>query len=147
MINGQVYLYTHLIPVIMTSPISKKLLVQFLFVIGFQLVLTSIYGQQPAGNEMEAHFINVGQADATLLEFPCGAILIDAGAQDADKALINYLKTFFARRLDLNNTLDLVIISHDHIDHDFALQDVANAFHIKNYIDNGHTPPNSGEPN
>ena len=30
--------------------------------------------------KMIAHFINVGQADATLLEFPCGAILIDAGA-------------------------------------------------------------------
>ena len=30
---------------------------------------------------MRAHYINVGQADATLLEFPYGAILIDAGAQ------------------------------------------------------------------
>jgi len=37
---------------------------------------------QPAGTEMYAHFINVGQADATLLEFPCGAVLVDAGSQD-----------------------------------------------------------------
>lgn len=33
--------------------------------------------------KMVAHFIDVGQADATLLEFPCGAVLIDAGAEDA----------------------------------------------------------------
>jgi beta-lactamase superfamily II metal-dependent hydrolase len=31
---------------------------------------------------MTAHFIDVGQAHAPLLEFPCGALLIDAGTQD-----------------------------------------------------------------
>ena len=31
---------------------------------------------------MKAHFIDVGQANATLLEFKCGVVLIDAGAQD-----------------------------------------------------------------
>jgi len=28
---------------------------------------------------MMAHFIDVGQANATLLEFPCGVVLVDAG--------------------------------------------------------------------
>ena len=31
---------------------------------------------------MTAHFINIGQGQSVLLEFPCGAMLIDAGAQD-----------------------------------------------------------------
>lgn len=90
---------------------------------------------------MKAHFINVGQADAALVEFPCGAILIDAGAENAatQQNLITYIKNFFARRPDLHNTLDLVIISHDHIDHNLALKAVSENFHIKNYIDNGHT--------
>ena len=32
------------------------------------------------GPVMQAHFIEMGQANATLLEFPCGTVLIDAGA-------------------------------------------------------------------
>src|SRR5688572_10419261 len=89
--------------------------------------------------KMTAHFIDVGQADATLLEFPCGAILIDAGAQGAqqEQNLVNYLHSFFGRRTDLNNTLDLVIITHAHLDHNLALDNVASGFTIKRYIDNG----------
>ena len=88
---------------------------------------------------MTAHFINVGQGDATLLEFPCGAVLIDAGGQDEDSEanLINYLRAFFERRTDLNNTIDLVIITHPHIDHNRALREVVNNFTVKKYIDNG----------
>jgi beta-lactamase superfamily II metal-dependent hydrolase len=29
---------------------------------------------------MTAHFINIGQGESVLLEFPCGAMLIDAGS-------------------------------------------------------------------
>jgi beta-lactamase superfamily II metal-dependent hydrolase len=89
--------------------------------------------------KMTAHFINVGQADATLLEFPCGAILIDAGAQDTahENDLIDYLEDFFKRRSDLNKTLDLVIITHAHIDHNLALDEVVKQFKVKRYIDNG----------
>lgn len=88
---------------------------------------------------MYAHYINVGQAAAVLLEFPCGAVLIDAGAQDDNyqKNLIDYLGKFFQRRKDLNNTLALVMVTHPHIDHNRALKEIAQTFHVARYIDDG----------
>jgi beta-lactamase superfamily II metal-dependent hydrolase len=58
---------------------------------------------------MRAHFIDVGQGAATLVEFPCAAILIDTGGEkngefDSTEALMDYLETFFARRADLSQT-------------------------------------------
>lgn len=103
-----------------------------------------------AEEAMHAHFINVGQGDATLLEFPCGAILIDAGAQDAANVdvLVNYLEDFFKRRSDLKNTLNTILITHNHIDHTRALRSVIEKFTVQNYIDNGQLGgPGTGNPN
>lgn len=111
---------------------SRRLVVVLWLVVGTALSYAS-------GPEMRAHFIKVGQADSTLLEFPCGAILIDAGAQDDDFAdgLIDYLTKFFERRTDLNNTLDCIYVTHPHIDHTFALRKVVEKFNVKGYVDNG----------
>ncbi len=98
---------------------------------------------------MFAHYIDMGQADATLLEFPCGAILIDAGAQDDAHVdtLVNYLETFFTARPDLNNTLSSIIITHNHIDHTRALREVVEKFTVERYIDNGQLGgPGTGDP-
>lgn len=93
---------------------------------------------------MFAHFIDVGQGDAALLEFPCGAVMIDAGAQDAGHrdALIRYLQGFFERRADLRQTdprgtLDAVFITHTHVDHNAALEQVVRSFRVGSYVHNG----------
>lgn len=93
----------------------------------------------PAQPTMRAHFINVGQAAMTLLEFPCGAVLIDAGSQGGQytQDAVNYLTRFFAGRPDLNNSLEEVIITHNHTDHTRALKTVAQHFTIKRFFDNG----------
>ena len=44
-----------------------------------------------SGGEVEYHFIDVGQGDATLIRTPEGDILIDAGENSAEEELKNYL--------------------------------------------------------
>jgi len=101
------------------------------------LFVNNVRAQQDS--TMYAHYINVGQAASVLLEFPCGVVLIDAGAQDDiyHKKLINYLTNFFAKRKDLNNTIALIMVTHPHIDHNEVLRDIADKFHVQKYIDDG----------
>lgn len=71
---------------------------------------------------MAAHFINVGQGSAALFEFSCGAVLVDTGGQreaavDWRQRFTEYLNGFFARRTDLQRTLEVVFITHPHPDH------------------------------
>jgi competence protein ComEC len=97
---------------------------------------------------MTFHFIDIGQGDATLLEFPCGAVLIDTGGEqnelfDSNKALLAYLDAFFARRTDLARTLDLLLITHPHIDHNRAALAVLERYKVRGVIDNGADAPHS----
>ena len=96
-------------------------------------------GSTPDNPVMYTHYIKVGQGDATLLEFPCGAILIDAGAQDNThiEKLITYLTGFFSKRSDLNNTLETVFITHNHSDHTNALKEIITNFKVKRLIHDG----------
>ena len=89
---------------------------------------------------MAAHFIEVGQGDATLLEFPCGAILIDAGGQNAatTAGVVSYLNDFFKRRTDLERTLASIIITHNHVDHTRALREIVESkITVERFIENG----------
>src|SRR5262245_59745925 len=89
------------------------------------LLVWSVPLRGQAGPTMTVHFINVGQALSTLVEFPCGAMLIDAGADKPHRnELVTYLTSFFSRRTDLNNTIDLVVITHQHLDHTRSLRSV-----------------------
>lgn len=99
------------------------------------------YGK-PTENEMRAHYINVGQGSAVLLEFSCGAALIDTGGEknddfDSVEALQTYLDGFFARRTDLRKTLDLLLITHAHIDHTRGMPLVLSHYKVLHLVDNG----------
>ena len=99
--------------------------------------------------QMTAHFIDVGQGDATLLEFPCGAVLIDTGGEqtetnapgrvrfDSNEVLTDYLDAFFARRSDLEKRLDFVALTHAHVDHTRGAYDVWQQYDVRNLIYNG----------
>jgi beta-lactamase superfamily II metal-dependent hydrolase len=91
---------------------------------------------------MTVHLLDVGQGLAVLLEFPCGAVLVDTGAEvndafDGKEALRRQLDAFFDRRADLNRTLDLLVITHPHADHVWGVETVISNYRVKNVVDNG----------
>ncbi len=91
---------------------------------------------------LRMHVIDIGQGSATLMEFPCAAVLIDTGGEstahfDSNKALGDYLERFFARRTDLNRTLAAVYITHPHIDHTRGLPLVMKNFTVQHLVTNG----------
>ncbi len=93
---------------------------------------------------MRAHFIDVGQGDATLLEFPCAAILVDTGGEqnadiDSDELLLGYLDRFFTGRPDLRRTLAALVLSHPHADHTHGVRRVLERFSVRGFVDDGIT--------
>ncbi|HMC97453.1 MAG TPA: MBL fold metallo-hydrolase [Flavobacteriales bacterium] len=112
------------------------------------LFLFAQAGIAQVDEDLHVHCIDVGQGAATLLEFPCGAVLIDAGAGDESHAdrLMDYLGNFFAERPDLDSTLALVLITHCHKDHNWVLRRIAESFTVQRYIDD-HFKTGSGKTN
>ena len=111
------------------------------------ILVLSLPASSQQAPQMTLHFIDVGQALSALLEFPCGAMLVDAGNDaEHEDAVTDYLTTFFQRRTDLNQTLDLVLITHNHKDHTSSLRAVVENFTVKRYIDDGFDH-GSGAPN
>lgn len=95
-----------------------------------------------AAQTMRVHFIDVGQGASTLVEFPCAAILIDAGGEtngefNSTTALIDYLDIFFAGRPDLNKTFHSIILTHPHIDHTLGVPAVLSKYRVLNAVTNG----------
>jgi competence protein ComEC len=91
---------------------------------------------------MRLHLLDVGQGSATLLEFPCAAVLVDTGGEknalfDGVAALTRELDAFFVSRPDLEKTLALVIITHPHIDHLRGLPAVLERYRVLNIVDDG----------
>ncbi|MEO9892733.1 MBL fold metallo-hydrolase [Aurantibacter sp.] len=117
----------------------KKGIYKNLIVLIFLILVGQINGQTDG---MKVHVIDIGQGSATLLEFPCGVALIDVGGEDnllykSEDEIKFYLYEFFNRRTDLNNTIDLLVVSHPHIDHTRALINIFKDYKIKNVITNG----------
>lgn len=102
----------------------------------------AFFESKPGEPKMRVHLIDVGQGAATLVEFSCGAILIDTGGEsnrymDSTQNLMTYLQAFFESRPDLDNTLSLVVLTHPHIDHTRGARVVLGELKVNNLITNG----------
>lgn len=67
--------------------------------------------EEAQGAATKIHFINVGQADATLIEQNGEFCLIDAGDVDSAEILLTYLDRMGVERLKL------LVMTHGHLDH------------------------------
>jgi competence protein ComEC len=108
-------------------------------------------GPEPGPNAaMHIHLIDVGQGAATLIEFSCGAVLVDTGGEsnrmfDSEKQLIRYLDRFFKIRPNLHNTLALLVLTHPHIDHTRSAMAVFRRYHVQNVVTDGLMTSSGGE--
>ena len=87
--------------------------------------------EDPA-TQLNVHYINVGQGDATLIQAPNGkTMLIDGGTKDYGDDVVAYLKA-------LNITkLDYVVATHPDADHIGGLIEVVNTFQVGQFINSG----------
>lgn len=75
--------------------------------------------------KLSIHFIDVGQGDAILIQFPSGQnMLIDAGSNAYASTVISYLQRLGVQKLDY------CVGTHPHEDHIGALDDVISAFPV-----------------
>lgn len=68
-------------------------------------------GKEPIDGEMEVHFLDVGQADSTLIICDGYTMLIDTGLADQGTKIQNYLQKLGIDRLDY------LVLTHTDIDH------------------------------
>lgn len=82
-------------------------------------------GSELSPDNLQVHFISVGQGDSELIKLPTGEnVLIDAGDTDCDEYLVNYIKSQGVEEIDT------VIATHPHSDHIGSMQDILENFKV-----------------
>lgn len=81
-----------------------------------------------SGDEVQFHFIDVGQGDAALIRTPQGDILIDAGPNDAEEALKAYLDGLGVK------DIEYAVFTHPHEDHIGGADMVLNNYNVKRVV-------------
>lgn len=96
------------------------------------VIVTS--GRQGIGNdEIEIHFLDVGQGDAALINDGEFEILIDAGVSAEGTKVVQYLSDY------VDGDLDVVVATHEDADHIGGLPAVFDAYTVEEVVDNGRT--------
>ncbi len=83
----------------------------------------------PVTGDLDVHFIDVGQGDATLIMTPEGkAMLIDTGEASAKDDLIAYIQSTGV------STIEYLVLTHPHSDHIGGATAILNAFTVNHVM-------------
>ena len=98
--------------------------------------------------QLKVYFVNVGQADCSLIILPNGkTIMIDAGLDHATIYGDNNFQSWqnITKILSLENitTLDYFVITHNHADHYYYAVNILNGYDVKSVYMSGTTSTNS----
>ena len=89
--------------------------------------VASVSEEEEASDELEVHYIDVGQADSIFIELPNGEdMLIDAGNNDDGDDVVRYISNLGY------SSIDYIVGTHPHEDHIGGMDNVVNSFNIKN---------------
>ncbi|HEX8698444.1 MAG TPA: MBL fold metallo-hydrolase [Myxococcaceae bacterium] len=92
----------------------------------------------PAPRPLTVYFFDVGQGDAALVVSPTGkTVLIDGGPPEAGEHLAARVRQL------VSAPLDLVILTHPHLDHLGSLKDAIQAVGARRYMDPGFDHPSA----
>ncbi|MGZ3461027.1 MAG: ComEC/Rec2 family competence protein, partial [Archangium sp.] len=92
--------------------------------------------QAPALKPLTVYFFDVGQGDSALIVSPTGkTVLIDGGPPEAADTLVPRVREL------VQGPLDLVILTHPHLDHLGSLARVIQAVGARRYLDSGFDHP------
>lgn len=84
--------------------------------------------EEPTSGELKVHFLDVGQADCTLIQNGSDTMLIDGGNNEDESYILSYLE-----KLNITE-IDYAIGTHSHEDHIGSLDSVLNSVKVNNII-------------
>ncbi len=91
-----------------------------------------------SGKPLTVYFFDVGQGDSALIVSPTGkTVLIDGGPPEAREHLVSRLRQL------VHAPLDLIILTHPHLDHLGNLKDAIQAVGARRYMDSGFDHPSA----
>jgi beta-lactamase superfamily II metal-dependent hydrolase len=100
------------------------------------VLLAALPGRADTLKPLTVYFFDVGQGDAALIVSPTGkTVLIDGGPPGADDALVPRVRQL------VQGPVDLVLLTHPHLDHLGGLAKVLQAVGARRYMDPGFDHP------
>ncbi len=125
----------------MSDKIEKIAYFSLILLIVVLVLIWFIREKQPVDNSnmLKITFLDIGQGDATFIEFPSGEqMLIDCAIDAVVVEALGRTMDFYDR------TIDYLVVTHPDLDHYGGCADVLYRFNIKHIIYNGFQKPNSG---